>query len=312
MKILVTGGAGFIGGCIADRLIELGNDVVVVDNLSKGNKENLNPRAIFYESDITNIEELEGIFEKEKPEMVNHQAAQSFVSVSLKKPFVDAKINIIGSLNILECCIKNKVKKIIYANSGGASYGNPEHLPIDEEHSIKPLCHYGISKHTVEHYLFLYKHLYGLDYTSLRCSNIYGPRQDPHGEGGVVAIFTNNFLTGERPVIFGDGTQLRDYCYVKDVVEANILALEKGSCQCYNIGTGKEISTQEIFNKLKALTNSNLEPIYAEERPGDAKACSLDYSKIKRDLGWQPKYDLDSGLKETVEYFKQKNIIWAP
>ncbi len=306
MKILVTGGAGFIGSHIVDALVKLGHDVVVVDNLSTGSKENLNPKAKFYEVDITDLEKLKEVFEKERPELVNHHAAQSFVSVSVKKPFFDAQVNIVGSLNLLECCIKNNIKKIIYSNSGGASYGNPEYLPIDEKHKINPVCHYGISKHTVEHYLFLYNHLYGLKYTSLRYANIYGPRQDPYGEGGVVAIFTNKFLRGERPIIFGDGTHLRDYCYIKDVVEANILAMNKGDNQGYNVGTGEQVSTQEIFDRLKKLTKSDLEPIYEKERLGDAKAGSLNPLKIKQELGWQAKYDLDSGLKETVEYFKKK------
>ncbi|MBI2047054.1 NAD-dependent epimerase/dehydratase family protein [Candidatus Pacearchaeota archaeon] len=305
MKILLTGGAGFIGSHVADRFIELGYDVVIVDNLSSGKRQNINKKAGFYEADITDSARLKEIFEKEKPDIVNHHAAQAFVSKSVSEPQFDAKVNIIGTLNLLELSVKNNVKKFIYANSGGAGYGEPLCLPMGEEHSINPMSPYGISKHTAEHYVALYRHLYNLPYVSLRYANVYGPRQDPYGEGGVIAIFTNKLLKGEAPSIFGDGAQTRDYVYVKDVVSANVLALESKEAEnkSFNVGTGKNIQTQEIFDKLNALTKANQKPVYRDERKGDLKASSLDSSKLQK-LGWKPSYDLDKGLKETADYFK--------
>lgn len=304
MKILITGGAGFIGSHVADKFIELGHDVVIVDNLSSGRKENINNKARFYNTDILDIEKLGSIFEKEKPDIVNHHAAQAFVSKSVSEPQFDARINIIGTLNLLELSKKYNVKRFVYINSGGAGYGEPSYLPMKEEHSINPLSPYGISKHTAEHYLVLYRHLYNLPYASLRYANVYGPRQDPYGEGGVIAIFTNKLLKGESPAIFGDGTQTRDYVYVKDIVNANVFAVEKKEAenQSFNVGTGKNIPTQEIFDKLNSLTKANLKPIYTEERKGDLKASSLDSSKLQK-LGWKINYELDKGLKETIDYF---------
>jgi len=305
MKILITGGAGFIGSHVADRFIELGHDVVIVDNLSSGKRQNINKKARFYEADITDSARLKEIFEKEKPDIVNHHAAQAFVSKSVSEPQFDAKVNIIGTLNLLELSVKNNVKKFIYANSGGAGYGEPVHLPMKEEHSINPLSPYGISKHTAEHYLVLYRHLSNLPYVALRYANVYGPRQDPFGEGGVVAIFTNKLLTSESPAIFGDGAQTRDYVYVKDVVNANVLAAEKKEAEdkSFNVGTGKATSTQEIFDRLNIITGAAIKPVYMQERKGDLKASVLDSSKLQK-LGWKPSYDLDKGLKETADYFR--------
>lgn len=303
MKVLVTGGAGFIGSNLVDRLIGLGHAVVIVDNFFSGFKKNLNPKATFYEVDITDESRLKQVFEKERPEIVFHTAAQSFVSVSTKRPQEDARINIIGSIILINLCRDFKVKKIIYSNSGGASYGNPQYLPIDELHQIKPVSQYGISKHTVDHYLFLYNQNYGLKYTSLGYANIYGPRQNPHGEGGVVAIFIDKLLNKEKPTIFGDGSQIRDYCYVEDVVEANIWAINKGDNEFFNVGTGKGTTTQEIFEAIRDELDSDIEPIYADERVGDAKACILDSEKLQAQ-GWMPKNSLEEGIKKTVNYFK--------
>ncbi len=303
MKILITGGAGFIGSHISDRFMELGHDVVVVDNLYSGKKENISKKARFYEAGITDSARLEEIFEREKPGIVNHHAAQALVPVSVSKPQFDAQVNILGTLNLLELSRKHGVKKFIYANSGGAGYGEPVRLPMDEEHSINPLSPYGISKHTAEHYLFLYKSLHNLPYVSLRYANVYGPRQDPYGEGGVVAIFANKLLKGEAPSIFG--TQTRDYVYVKDVVSANVLALEnkKAENNAFNVGTGKATSTQEIFDRLNAITGAALKPVYVQARKGDLKTSVLDSSKLQK-LGWNINYDLDKGLKETIDHFK--------
>ncbi len=306
MKILVTGGAGFIASHITDKLIELGHDVIIIDNLYTGKRENINKKAKFIHADITDTDTINSILSEEKPDVVIHHAAQAYVKVSTEKPCFDAKVNILGSLNLIESSVKNNVKKFIYANSGGAGYGEPLFLPMPEDHPINPLSQYGIAKHTVEHYLFLYSKMYGLKYTSLRYANVYGPRQDPYGEGGVISIFTNLFLQNKQPKIFGDGSQKRDYVYVKDVVDANMLALTKGDNQAFNVGTSIATSTQEIFDKLKALTNSQLGPIYAPERKGDIKASSLNSDKLQA-IGWKINYNLDSGLKETVEYVR--NIL---
>ncbi len=311
MKILVTGGAGFIGGHIVDRLIKLGYEVIIIDNLSSGKREHVNPKARFYELDITDAEDFEKVFEKEKPEIVFHVAAQPYPNESMKIPIEDAKINIIGSLILLELCKKYNIKKIIYSNSGGASYGDPESLPVNEDHPINPPTHYGVSKHTVEHYLFLYNKNYGISYTSFRYANIYGPRQDSKGEAGVIAIFIDKLLNNEPPKIFGDGTQIRDYCFVDDVVDANIWAIENGDNECYNVGTGIGTTTQEIFDKIKKITNSPLKPIHADERPGDIKKCILDSSKLQGE-GWKPKILLDESLIKTLNYFKRKTSKTIP
>jgi len=248
MKILVTGGAGFIGSNVVDRYITDGHDVVVVDNLSTGKKANLNPNAKFYQMSIKE-EGLEEVFKREKPDIVNHHAAQIDVRKSVAEPVYDAGINIIGSLNLFQQCTKYKVKKVIFASSGGAGYGEQVRFPADEEHPLQPLSPYGIAKVSVELYLYFYGVTYGLDYTILRYANVYGPRQDPLGEAGFVAIFTNAMIENEVPVINGDGKQTRDYVYIDDVVEANELSLSKGSGEAFNIGTGIETDVNEFNNK---------------------------------------------------------------
>ncbi len=302
MKVLVTGGAGFIGSHLVDKLVANGYTVIVIDNLRTGKKENINSHAKLYEVDLLDKLALENVLEKERPEYVFHLAAQPYVSVSTKNPQEDAQINIIGGINLLEVCKKHK-PKIIYSNSGGATYGTVFYLPFDESHPLNPLSQYGISKHTIEHYLHLYHHLYGLNYTSLRYANIYGPRQDPYGEGGVIAIFASQLLQNKQPTIFGDGTQVRDYCYVSDVVNANIWAMNHGNQDKYNVGTGKGTTTQEIFDIIKKETSSQLEPIYVAERAGDVKACVLNSNKLQA-AGWALGYTLEKGIHETVNYFR--------
>jgi len=235
MKILVTGGAGFIGSHVVDAYLELGHEVVVVDNLSSGSIENLNPKAKFYEMDIRDSD-IEDLFKNEKPDVVNHHAAQMDVRKSVEDPIYDADVNIIGSLNLLQNCIKYGVKKFIFASTGGAIYGEQDYFPADEEHPTRPLSPYGVAKLTVEKYLYFYKEVHGLNYVVLRYANIYGPRQNPHGEAGVVAIFTSKMLKGEQPVINGDGFQTRDYTFVGDVVRANVLALSYEKSDVFNIG----------------------------------------------------------------------------
>jgi UDP-glucose 4-epimerase len=311
-KILVTGGAGFIGSNIVDALLNNGYEVVVLDNLSTGFHTNINPKVIFYNVDIRDEEKVRRIFELEKPDFVNHHAAQIDVRSSTREPIFDAQCNILGSLNLIIQSVTAGVKKFIYASTGGAIYGEPQYLPIGENHPINPISQYGISKHTVEHYLYLYSVNYGLRYTVLRYPNVYGPRQNPHGEAGVIAIFTQKMLNNQRPTIFGDGSQTRDYTFVSDIVEANIFALTKGDNAIYNIGTGIEISVQQIFDSLKVILAkdakyhglSSLEPIYGEERVGEIQHICLDATKAKRELGWIPKTDVYHGLEQTVEYYQ--------
>lgn len=305
MKFLVTGGAGFIASHIVDRLIEEGNDVVVIDDLSSGYEVNINPKAKFYRMDICSSE-VESIFKTEKPDYVNHHAAQTSVTRSVREPQLDVRVNILGSLNLIEQSVKYNIKKFIYASTGGAIYGEPEYLPADENHPIKPLAPYGIDKHTVEHYLYMYNVQYGLKYTILRYANVYGPRQDPHGEAGVVAIFSQKMLKDELPTIFGDGTATRDYVYVGDVVEANMLSIDKGDNGIYNIATCVETSVNELFNMLKNITGFQNHPVYKDKRPGEVQRIYLSNDKAKHELGWIPKTILKDGLKITVNFFKNR------
>lgn len=302
MKVLVTGGAGFIGSHVLDLLIENGYEVVIVDNLSTGKEEFINKKAIFYKKDITD-DDLYEIFEKEKPDYVIHQAAQIDVQKSIDNPVFDVKVNVLGTVNLLECCRKSGVKKVVYASSA-AVYGNPKYFPIDEGHRINPISYYGISKHTPEHYFEVYSQLYGLKYTILRYANVYRIRQDPKGEGGVISIFIDKMLKGERPIIFGDGNQTRDFVYVKDVAKANLLALERGDNEVVNISTGKPTSINELVEMMNKIMNTSLEPIYTEPRKGDIVHSYLDNKKALDVLGWKPEYSLEEGLKETIEYYK--------
>jgi UDP-glucose 4-epimerase len=302
MKVLVTGGAGFIGSHLVDALIQRGHRVVVVDNLSTGRLENVNPGAAFYQVDISGSE-LERIFQKERPEIVSHQAAQTVIQKSTEDPVFDAKQNILGSLNLVLQCLRFGVKKIVYASSAGI-YGEPQYRPVDESHPVTPISYYGISKHTVEHYLSLSHLQNSLSYAVLRYANVYGPRQSPAGEAGVVAIFTRQMLQGERPTIFGKGDKTRDYVYVADVVAANLLAMEKSISGVFNIGTGVETSDQEMFDLLAGLTGYKGNPHYAPVRKGEIHRICLDSGRAQKEIGWQPQFALREGLAETVNYYR--------
>jgi UDP-glucose 4-epimerase len=303
MEVLVTGGAGFIGSNIVDRLIEEGHKVIVVDNLSTGKKENLNEKAEFYQLDIRD-QELKKVFKENNITHVIHHAAQIDVQHSIEDPLFDAQNNILGTINVLEIAKKYGVEKIIYASSA-AVYGEPDYLPVDEEHPIKAMSPYGITKHTPEHYIKMYSELYNLKYTIFRYSNVYGPRQDPKGEGGVVSIFVDKMLTEERPVIFGDGEQTRDFIHVYDIVKANLMALEKGDNILVNVSTESRDSVNDLVDYLNEILPYNLEAINEEARKGDILHSSLANGKAKELLDWTPDYDLRAGLEQTVEYYSK-------
>ena len=305
-RILVTGGAGFIGSNIADAYIKSGHRVVVVDNLSTGKKENLNPKAKFYEADIGNEKRIAQIFEFEKPDIVNHHAAQIDVRKSLSDPIFDAQTNVLGTINLLENSIRQKIKKFIFASSGGVMYGECGKIPPSEKQTPRPLSPYGITKHTVEHYLDYYSETYGLKYAAFRYGNVYGPRQDPHGEAGVVAIFINRILASEPINIFGDGEQMRDYVFVSDIVHASLIALHKGENEIFNIGTGRTKSVNQLFYELSKITGYSQKPVYKPPRTGELFKSSLDVKKSKKILGWSAKIDFNAGLKETFGYFKER------
>ena len=313
-KVLVTGGAGFIGSHIVDGYLKGGWQVVVIDNLSTGKRKNLNKKAKFYQMDIRD-KRLDEVFLQEEFDLVNHHAAQINVRTSMEKPLFDAQVNILGTLNLLASCIKHGVKNFIFASSGGAIYGEPEQLPVNEYHPKNPLSPYGISKHVVEHYLYSYRKNFGLNCISLRYGNVYGPRQDPYGEAGVISIFTRKILQGERPQIFGDGKQLRDYVYVGDVVEVNMLVsqkMEKLSKRkaispddlAYNIGTGKGTSVNYLYKLLSETVDLKKDPVYAPPRKGEIRKIYLDSTKAKRELGWQAKTDLPQGLEAIIKWFE--------
>lgn len=308
MKILVTGGAGFIGSHIVDKLIRAGHTVVVVDDLSTGKEKNINSKARFYKLSILS-DKLKDIFERERPEIVNHHAAQINLRRSIEEPFNDIETNIEGTVNILENCKRYNVKRLIFASTGGALYGEQEYFPADEKHPILPLSPYGIDKLTAEKYLAYYAAVFGLEYIALRYSNVYGPRQNPEGEAGVISIFTERMLEGADVCINGDGTQTRDFVFVGDVVEANILAMSRGKNISVNIGTGKETSVNIVYKKLSELTGYKKEPRYAPPIPGEITRSCLDSRMAKRTLGWSPRISFDKGLAETVEYFKNRKPL---
>ncbi len=313
MKILVTGGAGFIGSNVVDGFVRAGHEVLVIDNLSSGRRSNVNPSARFHELDIRS-KELDALISRERPDVVNHHAAQISVPDSVSDPVLDADINIKGFLNILESAARNKVKKMIFISSGGAIYGEAREYPTSEACQPVPLSPYAVSKYSSEHYLAYYKHQHGLEYTTLRYANIYGPRQIPQGEAGVVAIFMDNLLKGNRSLLYHfpdeEAGMVRDYCYVGDVVNANILALDKGSGDFINIGTGKETKTLDLFSTIadafremgEKIPEDLAMPERRPARPGDLSKSCLVVEKARRLLGWVPEKDLKEGIRRTLTW----------
>lgn len=301
--VLVTGGAGFIGSHLVDRLLSLDYKVVVIDDLSSGKPQNLNPSAVFHQTDITQAS-LQEVFQQEKPDLVFHLAAQTSVSFSTRNPLKDAETNVVGTVCLLEAARAYGIQKFIYSSTGGALYGDPKTIPCTEQCPIAPLSPYGLSKYLAEQYLGMYHRLHQLNCTTLRYGNVYGPRQDPHGEAGVVAIFTQAMLDGKQPQIFGDGQQERDFVYVEDVVNANICAIEQGSGSAFNIGTGKGTSVNRIFESLKSILKYRRAPVHRPSRPGEVYKISLHCGKAERELGWTPQVGLEEGLRRTVEYFR--------
>ncbi|MCS7053446.1 MAG: NAD-dependent epimerase/dehydratase family protein [Ignavibacterium sp.] len=304
MKILVTGGAGFIASHITDAFIEEGHQVVVLDDLSSGFEKNINSKAKFVKGDICDKELVEKLFSDENFDIVNHHAAQMDVRRSVKDPTFDANTNIIGTINLLQNAIKYNVKKFMFASTGGAVYGEQSYFPADENHPTQPRSPYGISKLAVEKYLYFYNAEYGLNYTVLRYANIYGPRQNPFGEAGVVAIFTTKLLKDEQPIINGSGEQTRDYVFVGDVVKANLLTLNETSNDIYNVGTGIETNVNQLFHKLNNIIGANKEEKHGPAAPGEQMRSVITSEKLFKKFGWKPSTSLDEGLKLTVDFFR--------
>ncbi len=312
MRILVTGGAGFIGSHVADRFVALGHEVAVFDDLSSGFREFVPGDRRLHLGDLRDPDAIERCVAEFKPEVVDHHAAQIDVRRSVSDPVFDAMTNVIGGIRLLEACTRHGVRKVIYASTGGALYGEGRRLPADEDHPVNPEAPYGASKHTLEHYLYLWRLLHGLDYTVLRYPNVFGPRQNPHGEAGVNAIFIGLMLEGKRPRIFGTGEQVRDYLYVGDVVEANALALERGGGETVNLGTGVGTSVLDIVGGLNKILGTSLEPIFEAARPGEIQRIYLDAARAKRVLGWAPTVGFDEGLRRTVEWSRAHKLPARP
>jgi UDP-glucose 4-epimerase len=304
MKVLVTGGAGFIGSHVTDRLIDAGAEVVVLDNLSSGKRESVHPRARLYEADICG-EGIRTLFDQERFDCVDHHAAQMNVRRSVDEPVFDARVNILGSLNLLQAAVATGVKKFVFASTGGAIYGEQLTFPADETHQTCPMSPYGIAKLAVEKYLVFYEQVYGLPYTALRYANVYGPRQDPHGEAGVVAIFSQRLLAHEPAIINGDGEQTRDFIYVEDVVRANVLAVTTDLRGIYNVGTGIATSVNVLYAHLAKHTGSTQRPRHGPSKAGEQQRSVLDNRKLQAATKWTPTVSLDEGLRHTVAFFAE-------
>lgn len=311
MNILVTGGAGFIASHIVDAYISLGHSVSVIDDLSTGRRENLNPKAAFHELDIRDAPAVRRLFEAGRFDLLNHHAAQMDVRRSVADPAADASINILGVLTLLESALATGVRRVIFASSGGAIYGEQDFFPADESHPTRPISPYGVAKLSTEQYLFYYGAVHGMASVCLRYANVYGPRQNPAGEAGVVAIFASKMIRKEQPVINGAGTQTRDYVYVGDVVRANVLALGRAASGTFNVGTGVETDVNRLFGSLRSATGSSCAEKHADPKQGEQMRSVLDNGRIRKELGWAPSVSLDEGIEATVEFFRRRETHGA-
>jgi UDP-glucose 4-epimerase len=305
MRVLVTGGAGFIGSHVADAFLAAGHEVSIIDDLSSGRRQNINPRARFHQLDVQDPA-IGAVFGAERPEVLCHHAAQMDVRRSVSDPVFDARVNVVGLLNVMEHGRQHGLRRVLFASTGGAIYGEQETFPATETHRTEPLSPYGVAKLASERYLFFYSQTYGISYAALRYANVYGPRQNPHGEAGVVAIFAERLLRGEQPVINGDGLQTRDYVYVGDLVRANLAALTSDFCGAVNLGTGIETDVNTLFRLISRQCGVSVAERHGPAKPGEQRRSAIDSSLARRVLGWQPERSLEEGLGETVAFFRAR------
>lgn len=305
LRILVTGAAGFIASHVAEAYQQAGHQVLGIDNLSSGRRENLNPDVAFEKLDLTDEPALQRVFRRFQPEVVSHHAAQADVRLSRERPLDDARANVLGSLALLHQARRGKTRRIIYSSSVGV-YGEPRTRPLTEDHPIRPLSNYTVSKYATELYLHSFHVNFGIPYLIFRYPNVYGPRQNPQGEAGVVAIFTGQLLQGVPPRIFGNGAKTRDYVYVDDIVDANLRALRYGPCGVFHLGWGKEITDLEVFEAVRAAAGVPLDPLFVENRPGEIQRISLDANRARRRLGWKPRVDFPEGVRRVVAYWRER------
>lgn len=306
MNILLTGGAGFIGSHIADAYLAGGHRVTILDNLSTGRRSNVPDGAVIVEADIRDQDAVRRVFAASHFDLVNHHAAQMDVRKSVADPIYDASVNILGVLTLLQECVRTGVKRVVFASSGGAVYGEQESFPAEESHPTRPISPYGVAKLTTEQYLFYYHAVFGLNAACLRYANVFGPRQNPEGEAGVVAIFARKLLAGQKPVINGDGKQTRDYVFVSDVVRANMLVSERTGFQVFNIGTGRETDVNQIFHGIRQAVGSACPEVHGDAKKGEQRRSVLSYALIQKTLGWQPTVMLEEGLSRTVKFFREE------
>ena len=303
MHVCVTGGAGFIGSHVADALLDQGHTVHVIDDLSTGRRRNVPAEATLFEQDIRS-EAAAGLIAKHEYELLVHHAAQMDVRKSVDDPGFDADVNIRGLLNLMEAGVEHGLQKVVFASTGGAIYGEPAYTPQDLDHPLQPVSPYGVAKLAAEKYLQYYRQEYGVETVSLRYANVYGPRQNPHGEAGVVAIFARELLTGGQPVIYGDGEQTRDYVYVGDVVRANLAALSYEDSGVFNVGTTRETSVNELFRTMRDIAGSDVPEEHAPAKPGEQQRSVLGIEQSRQALGWEPQVTLDEGLSRTIRWFQ--------
>ena len=306
MKVLVTGGAGFIGSHLVDAFLKDGHDVHVLDDLSSGRRENVAAGVPVHVHDVRSADAAD-LLKRERYEVLVHEAAQMDVRKSVADPAFDASVNVLGFLNLMEAARGAGLGKVLFASTGGAIYGEPDYVPQDEQHAQRPLSPYGITKLVTEKYLYFYEQTHGVPYVALRYANVYGPRQSPHGEAGVVAIFTQRMLKGEAPTINGDGLQTRDYVFVKDVAAANVAALGHDGSGSFNVGTGVETDVVTLFRTIRDLTGADVPESHAEGKPGEQRRSVLSYALTEKTLGWRPTVNVRDGLAETVDWFRARS-----